>query len=95
MAKIPYNDYKEACKRNGVLTHGGGSMKKYNKLIWAIFFVQLIVIAVVLFTAKVDDMTLAKGNVYPFNLGWELVREDGTSTPLQKLPYYLCRMKKS
>ena len=88
MEKIPYNDYKEACKRNGVLTHGGGSMKKYNKLIWAIFFVQLIVIAVVLFTAKVDDMTLAKGNVYPFNLGWELVREDGTSTPLQKLPYY-------
>lgn len=63
-------------------------MKKYNKLIWAIFFVQLIVIAVVLFTAKVDDMTLAKGNVYPFNLGWELVREDGTATPLQKLPYY-------
>lgn len=45
-------------------------MKKYNKVIWTILFIQLIVIAIVLNTAKVDDMTLAKGNVHSFNEGW-------------------------
>lgn len=63
-------------------------MKKYDKVIWAIFFVQLVVIAIVMNTAKVDDMTLAKGNVQSFDTGWVLIREDGTKTDLEKLPYY-------
>ena len=63
------------------------AMKKYNKLIWAIFLIQLAVIAIVIQTAKVDDMTLAKGEVQTFNIGWILVREDGTETALQELPY--------
>ncbi|MGN0132118.1 MAG: ATP-binding protein [Lachnospiraceae bacterium] len=62
-------------------------MKKYNKYIWIIFFIQIIVIGVVLKTAKVDDVTLAKGKVQSFNTGWVLVREDGTETELQELPY--------
>lgn len=62
-------------------------MKKYNKYIWVIFFIQLVVIAIVLKTAKVDDMTLAKGKVQSFNTGWVLVKEDGTKTDLQELPY--------
>ena len=53
-------------------------MKKYNKVIWTIFFIQLIVIAIVIKTAKVDDMTLAKGEVQFFNTGWVLIREDGS-----------------
>lgn len=36
-------------------------VKKYAKVIWMIFLVQLAVIAVVLTTASVDDMTLARG----------------------------------
>ncbi|MGN0328610.1 MAG: ATP-binding protein [Lachnospira sp.] len=63
-------------------------MKKYNKFIWPIFFVQLVVLVIVLKTAKVDDMTLAKGKMQSFNTGWVLTREDGTQTDLQKLPYY-------
>ena len=63
-------------------------MKKYYKVIWTIFFIQLVVIAIVLKTAKVDDMTLSKGKVQPFNTGWVLVREDGNKTDLQELPYY-------
>ena len=59
-------------------------MKKYNKYIWVIFFIQLVVIAIVLKTAKVDDMTLAKGKVQSFNTGWVLVKEDGTKTDLQE-----------
>lgn len=62
-------------------------MKKYNKVIWTIFVVQLVVPAIVLNTAKVDDMTLAKGEVQPFNTGWVLVREDGAETDLPELPY--------
>lgn len=62
-------------------------MKKYNKVIWIIFFIQLVVIAVVIKTAKVDDVTLAKGKVQPFNTGWTLVREDGKETVIPRLPY--------
>ncbi|MDD7177942.1 MAG: ATP-binding protein [Lachnospiraceae bacterium] len=63
-------------------------IKKYHKVIlWTIFFVQLALIIIVLQTAKVDDVTLAKGEVQPFNTGWVLVREDGTETDLEKLPY--------
>lgn len=63
-------------------------MKKYYyKVIWAIFFIQLVVLAVVLGTAKVNDMTLAKGKVQSFNTGWVLLREDGSKMDLQDLPY--------
>ena len=47
----------------------------------------MILIAGVLLTAKVDDVTLAKGEVQPFNTNWVLVREDGTQFNLEKLPY--------
>lgn len=63
-------------------------MKKYAKYLWAVFFVQLFVIILVLMTAKVDDVTLAKGKMQSFNTGWVLIREDGTKTELQELPYY-------
>lgn len=63
-------------------------MKKYSKFIWGVFFVQFIVIMIVLMTSKVDDMTLAKGKMQSFNTGWVLIREDGTKTDLQELPYY-------
>ena len=62
-------------------------MKKYYKVIWMIFLIQLAVIAIVITTAKVDDMTLAKGKVQSFNEGWVLVREDGSQKELQSLPH--------
>lgn len=62
-------------------------MKKYDKFIWIVFFIQLVVITVVLTTSKVDDMTLAKGKMQSFNTGWVLVREDGSQTELEELPY--------
>lgn len=62
-------------------------MKNYHKVIWTIFFIQLIVTAIVITTSKVDDVTLAKGKVQSFSTGWVLIREDGTETKLQQLPY--------
>lgn len=61
--------------------------KNYRKVIWFIFFIQLLVMAIVLTTAKVDDKTLAKGNMQSFNKGWVLIREDGVREDLQELPY--------
>ena len=66
---------------------GGDLMRKYSRIIWTIFFIQLAVMAIVLKTAKVDDVTLAKGDVQSFNTGWVLVREDGMQTELQELPF--------
>ena len=62
-------------------------MKKYDKFIWIVFFIQLVVITVVLTTSKVDDITLAKVKMQSFNTGWVLVREDGSQTELEELPY--------
>lgn len=62
-------------------------MKKYYKVIWMIFLIQLAVIAIVITTANVDDMTLAKGEVQSFNEGWVLIREDGSKKELQRLPH--------
>ena len=39
------------------------TMKKYDKFIWIVFFIQLVVITVVLTTSKVDDMTIAEGKM--------------------------------
>ena len=69
-------------------------MKKYDKFIWIIFVIQLVVIAVVLMTAKVDDMTLAKGKMSQFHTGWVLVREDNSQTNLDKLPYNISYLAK-
>ena len=62
--------------------------KTISRIIWAIFFIQVIVIGVIIATAKVDDVTLTKGKVSTFNIGWSMVREDGTETALPELPYY-------
>lgn len=61
--------------------------KKYNRIIWTIFFVQLLVVVFVISTAKVDDMTLSKGTIDSFDSGWTIVRVDGTTENISKLPY--------
>ena len=61
-------------------------MKKNFRFIWIIFFIQLIVILASFLYAKVDDITLAKGDVQSFNSGWKLIREDGIETDLENLP---------
>ena len=62
--------------------------KIFNKIIWIIIFVQLIIICTIVRTSKVDDMTLAKGEETSFCTGWTLVRENGEETALGELPFY-------
>lgn len=62
-------------------------MKYYKKIIWCIFFLQILFVIYVVGSAEVDDMTLAKGQMMTFNDGWVLLREDGRREMLDTLPY--------
>lgn len=62
-------------------------MKCFKKIAWFVLFAFLTLIGFVILTFKVDDMTLYKGKVYDFNDGWTLMREDGSSQVLDKLPF--------
>ena len=65
----------------------GMCMKCFKKIAWFVLFAFLTLIGFVILTFKVDDMTLYKGKVYDFNDGWTLMREDGSSQVLDKLPF--------
>lgn len=62
-------------------------MKYYKKFAYftIVFFVVLIVYVIVWF--KVDDMTLSKGDVYEFNSGWIMQREQGNTIDIAELPF--------
>lgn len=62
-------------------------MKCFKKIAWFILFLFLLLLGYVILWFKVDDMTLSKGQVYGFNTGWTLVREDGSSQALEELPF--------
>ena len=62
-------------------------MKKFEKIVIAVVLIQFFLIIGICNFFEVDDMTLAKGSVYSFNKGWILIRENGTVTELDNLPY--------
>lgn len=62
-------------------------MKYYKKIIWIVLLLNLILLVYVLNSFQVDDMTLAKGEVYSFNENWTLSWSDGSSVAIEELPY--------
>lgn len=62
-------------------------MKILKKLIWVALAIEIIVLLVVVFNSDVDNMTLSKGEIYNFNTGWTIIREDGTAAKIKSLPY--------
>ena len=62
-------------------------MKKFEKIVIAVVLIQLLLIIGICNSFEVDDMTLAKGRVYSYNKGWTLIRENGTVTEFDNLPY--------
>lgn len=62
-------------------------MKYYKKIIWIILIMNLILLGYILMCFQVDDMTLAKGEVYSFNEDWTLSWSDGKSVTIGELPY--------
>ena len=62
-------------------------MKKFRKLIWAALAIEIIVLIVIIVNSNVDNMTLSKGRIDNFNIGWTITREDGSSSKIKSLPY--------
>lgn len=62
-------------------------MKILKKLIWVALAIELIVLLVVVINSNVDNMTLSKGEIYDFNTGWIITRQDGSSQKIKSLPY--------
>ncbi|MBU5477951.1 response regulator [Eubacterium sp. MSJ-13] len=62
-------------------------MKILKKLIWLALALEIIVLLVVVANSNVDNMTLSKGEIYDFNSGWTITREDGSSKKIKSLPY--------
>jgi signal transduction histidine kinase/DNA-binding NarL/FixJ family response regulator/HPt (histidine-containing phosphotransfer) domain-containing protein len=61
-------------------------MKKCKAFLWVLVALQLFVIVLTLFTARVDNMTLGNGQVDEFNSGWTVIREDGSRQELESIP---------
>ncbi len=62
-------------------------MKHFQRIVW---ITLLLIVGLLLFVAlafKVDDMTLAKGEIHDFDGKWVMLREDGTSVVIDQLPY--------
>lgn len=66
---------------------GNKGMKFFKKIFWFVLGISIVLLAYVLLKFEVDDMTLSKGEVYPFDSGWSLVFEDGSSIAVEELPY--------
>lgn len=62
-------------------------MKILKKLIWVALAIEIIVLLVVVINSNVDNMTLSKGEIYDFNTGWTINRQDGSSQKIKSLPY--------
>ena len=49
-------------------------MKKFEKAIWVVLVIQLLLIVVIVRAFSVDDVTLSSGEVYSFDEGWNIER---------------------
>lgn len=61
-------------------------MKYYRKIVWVILAWSLLILTYVVTQFKIEDMTLAQGEVFSFNENWEIAWQDGTRT-IETLPY--------
>ena len=62
-------------------------MKFYQKMLRIILLIDLVLLVFVAVSFRVDNMTLSKGEVIPFDEGWSITWSDGRSVELQELPY--------
>ena len=62
-------------------------MKYFNKKVWFVFLLDLLLLIFVAVVFKVDDMTLSKGEVIAFDEDWTLTWPNGESLLIEELPY--------
>lgn len=63
-------------------------MKHYKRITFGVLLLQLVLILVVIFFFRVDNMTLGQGEVYTFDKGWVLSYPDGKSVQIDVFPYH-------
>lgn len=66
----------------------GKRMRYFRKIIWPVLAFDLLLLAFVVVSFRVDNMTLAKGTVYSFNENWVIRREDGSTRQRRKFCGY-------
>ena len=81
---ITYNEFRNHLN---TLHYVRRTMKILKKLIWVALAIEIIVLLVVVINSNVDNMTLSKGEIYNFNTGWIITRQDGSSQKIKSLPY--------
>ena len=59
----------------------------YELIGWSLLLSAIIIIAIVGFTFKVEDVSFNNGRIYQFNSGWVLTDADGNETEIEYLPY--------
>ena len=62
-------------------------MKKVKLLLFSVVLLIAIVIAILSCTSKIQDVTLATNDIFEFNEGWQLEKEN-TTLNIECLPYY-------
>lgn len=65
----------------------GKGIRILQKMGWGALIVEGMLVVFILLCFHVTDMTLAKGDIYSFDTGWTMIREDGTSEKIAQLPY--------
>lgn len=60
--------------------------KRLRAFAYIVAAIQIILVIVVLTQFQIQDMTLAKGEVYDFNKNWTIQWEDGTRQKIDELP---------
>lgn len=82
-----FTTYNEFRNHLNILHYVRRTMKILKKLIWVALAIEIIVLLVVVINSNVDNMTLSKGEIYDFNTGWIITRQDGSSQKIKSLPY--------
>ena len=82
-----FTTYNEFRNHLNTLHYVRRTMKILKKLIWVALAIEIIVLLVVVINSNVDNMTLSKGEIYDFNTGWIITRQDGSSQKIKSLPY--------
>lgn len=82
-----FTTYNEFRNHLNTLHYVRRNMKILKKLIWVALAIEIIVLLVVVINSNVDNMTLSKGEIYDFNTGWIITRQDGSSQKIKSLPY--------
>ena len=60
-------------------------MKILKKMIWVALAFEIFVLCFIVANSNVDNMTLSTGEIYDFNSGWTITRQDGTSHKIKSL----------